>query len=359
MDVLIVGGTPAHRGGVEAFCERAIEALGCVPGWQVDHLPSQSAYLRPAGLPAYLGALAALVGARFGRRRPDCVWLQYVNLPDLGCLVVARMLGLPVLVTPHLGSNWRSQSQPALRRLSRHLLGLAQGIALLSGTQAEEVDFPDGVPRSLIRTFLPRALLEAPLGPGASPGRADAPLRLLHSARLSEGKGSFLFIDVCRGLAAAGLAFTARITGSADEATTARLQAAIDRAGLGERLRWDGRADLDEQIVHLDEADVLVHLSVVDSYPLIVLEALAFGAHPVCVDLAGARDMVRTYGGEVVPLGDAVPWTVALLRGLDLQALRARAPCVAARVRDDYDWRRCVDRLVPAISAAAARSSRG
>ena len=53
MDVLIVGGTPAHRGGVEAFCERAIEALGCVPGWQVDHLPSQSAYLRPAGLPAY------------------------------------------------------------------------------------------------------------------------------------------------------------------------------------------------------------------------------------------------------------------------------------------------------------------
>ena len=355
MRVLVVGGTPARRGGVEAFCERAVEALGRQPGWQPSHLPTQSAYLRPASLPAYLGGLVGLLRQRFGAARPDCVWLQYVNLPDLGYLLVARVLGLPVLVTPHLGSNWRSQSNPALRRLSRGLLGLARRIALLSATQVPEVDFPDSVPRSMIRTFLPRPLLEAPL-PQPTPA---APLRLLHSARLSEGKGSFLFVEVCRRLAQRGVDFEARITGSADEATSQRLAAAIDDAGLGTRLQWDGRADLAEQIVRLDDADVLVHLSVVDSYPLIVLEALAFGAYPVCIDLAGARDMVQTYDGTVVPQAHAVERSVEVLASLDPLALRGRAVALAGQVRDDYDWGACVEALVPAISAVASTSRRG
>ena len=131
MKVLIVGGTPAQRGGVEAFCERAAEALGQVPGWGISVLPAGSAYLRPARLPSYLGGLVALARQGLTRTRPDCVWLQYVNLPDLGYLVVARLVGLPTLVTPHLGSNWRSQSVPWLRRLSRALLGLARRIALI------------------------------------------------------------------------------------------------------------------------------------------------------------------------------------------------------------------------------------
>ena len=354
MRVLVVGGTPAHRGGVEAFCERAIEALGRQPGWQTSHLPTQSAYLRPAGLPAYLGGLAGLLRQRFGAARPDCVWLQYVNLPDLGYLLVARLLGLPVLVTPHLGANWRSQSNPALRRLSRGLLGLARRIALLSATQATEVDIPDSVPRSMIRTFLPRPLLEAPL-PRPTP---DAPLRLFHSARLSEGKGSFLFVELCRRLAQAGVDFEARITGSADEATSRRLREAIDDAGLGARLQWAGRADLDEQIVRLGEADVLVHLSVVDSYPLIVLEALAFGTYPVCIDLAGARDMVRRYDGAVVPQASPLAPAVEVLAGLDPAALRRDAVTLACRVREDYDWGACVEPLVAAISAVASASRR-
>ncbi len=359
MDVLIIGGTPAHRGGVEAFCARAAAALGQGPGWHVALLPSESAYLGLRSLPRYLTGLAALLRARFRRRRPDIVWLQYVNLPDLGYLVLARLLGLPVLVTPHLGAHWRSQSVPTLRRLSRGLLGLAQRIALLADTQLEEVDFPPGVPRSKILTFLPEALLEAPLQHKTVATAAARPLALLHSARLSEGKGSFLFVEVCRQLAALGVAFEARITGSADAATAARLEAEIAQTGLGERLRWDGRANLEQQIQRLDEADVLVHLSLVDSYPLIVLEALAFGVYPVCVDLAGARDMVGQYLGATVPQDEAVTRTVAILAGLDLASLRAGAPALAARVRSDYDWRRCVDRLAPVISATAARSSRG
>lgn len=385
MRVLIVGGTPAQRGGVEAFCERAAEALGQVPGWGISVLPAGSAYLRPARLPSYLGGLAALARQGLTGTRPDCVWLQYVNLPDLGYLVVARLVGLPTLVTPHLGSNWRSQSVPWLRRLSRALLGLARRIALLSGTQVTEVEFPTAVPRSMIRTFLPRPLLQAPLrriagnagdgedggdgadgadggdgGDAAVEGGDPIPaLRLLHSARLSEGKGSFLFIEVCLRLAEAGVAFEARITGSADDETAQRLRDAIARSGLGERLRWEGRADLDEQIAQLEAADVLVHLSVVDSYPLIVLEALAFGVRPICIDLAGARDMVRTYVGDVVPQAGAVEGAVEIIRGLDRHRLRRDAAAVAEQVRRDYDWRTCVESLVPAISAVASTSRRG
>lgn len=361
MKVLIIGGTPTHRGGVEAFCERAAEALGRLPGWTISVLPARTAYLRPAGLPRYVAGLATLAHQRFTDARPDCVWLQYVNLPDLGYLMVARLLGLPVLVTPHLGAHWRSQSMPWLRRLSRRLLGAAKRIALLSATQVTEVDMPAAVPRSMIRTFLPRPLLEAPLKPSADADGSEVgpALRLFHSARLSEGKGSFLFIEVCRRLAEAGVAFDARITGAADDETSRRLREQIARSGLGQRLRWEGPADLGEQIAHLEAADVLVHLSVVDSYPLIVLEALAFGVHPVCIDLAGAQDMVRTYVGDVVPPAGAVERTVELIGRLDPIRLRQDATTIADRVRRDYDWRACVEALAPAISAVASSSSRG
>jgi hypothetical protein len=39
----------------------------------------------------------------------------------------------------------------------------------------------------------------------------------------------------------------------------------------------------------LREADVLVHLSTIDSFPLIVLEALAAGTLPLVFPMAGSR----------------------------------------------------------------------
>ena len=76
-------------------------------------------------------------------------------------------------------------------------------------------------------------------------------------------------------------------------------------------------------------------------------------------DLAGARDLLLAYVGDVVPQAGAVEGAVEIIRGLDRHRLRRDAAAVAERVRRDYDWRTCVESLVPAISAVASASRRG
>ena len=333
MRLLILGGSPAHTGGVETFCDRAGAALRRHnPQADITRIPTGTAYLSLSKLPLVLRGLTSL--ARQRARGRGIVWLQYVNLPDLGYLLAARMLGFKVIVTPHLGKDWRSERIPALRGLSHLLLCLADRIALLARTQEEEIALPTRVPRSMIRTFLPAEVLEP-----RPPSERDAgPLRLVHASRLSEAKGSFLVIDVCAKLRDAGVPFSARIIGSADAETQARLEAMIAERQLTRDVELVGWTPPSALIDQLREADVLIHLSRVDSYPLIVLEALASGMVPVAMDLAGARDMIETYDGAIVGTQSPVDDAAAYLMRVSPADLRRRGAREADRVRSDFAW---------------------
>jgi glycosyltransferase involved in cell wall biosynthesis len=343
MRVLMLGGSHANPGGVEAFCERSSEALHRRGGWQAVRIPTESAYLCPSTLRVFLRGLGALMG--YWRQKPDCVWLSYVNLPDLAYLLVAKVLRMRVLVTPHLGSNWRSQQNPILRGLSGRLLRLADRLALISRTQEEEIALPGGVPKSDIRNFLPEPLLMSPLASEADPPE----LRLIHSGRLSGGKGTFLLIEVCALLRDQGVAFSTSITGGADEETLARLHRLIADHGLEDRVDVLGRIPEQQLLDEMRRSDVLVHLSTIDSYPLVVLEALACSTFPLCMELAGARDIIARYAGHVVPQDGAVEATAAFLATADPRNLRRQAREAAVRVRDDYSWENCGAALEAAL----------
>lgn len=335
MRVLILGGSHSNPGGVEAFCERSSEALHRRGKWQAERIPTESAYLRPSNSSGFLRGLKALTKHR--RNRPDCVWLSYVNLPDLAYLLVARALQMRVLVTPHLGSNWRSQQNRGLRALSGGLLRLADRLALISRTQELEIALPTNVPRADIRNFLPEPLLQSAIA-----DERDSPeLRIIHSGRLSEGKGTFMLIEVCSALRDRGVAFSTTITGGADEQTFVRLHALIAEHGLEAKVAVLGRIPEEQLLDEMRRADVLVHLSTIDSYPLVVLEALACSTYPLCMELAGARDMVERYAGYVVTQDGAVDATATFLANADLAVLRRQAADAALRVRDDYSWDNC------------------
>lgn len=354
MHLLIVGGSPHHLGGVEAFCDRSRQALAARnPDWRIHYIPTDTAYLTWRRLPALVRGLGHVW--RYRRQRPDIVWVQYSALPDLVYLAFAKLLGFRAMVTPHLGSNWRSQSNPFLRALSGWLLGGANRLALISKTQELEINLPPHVPRSLIRNFLPPAVLAA--APAESGPSADT-MQLIHSGRLSEGKGTFMLIEVCRQLKAAGLPFHTRITGGADEATFERLYTMIAEYDLGEQVAVLGRVSEDELLATLRASDILVHLSSIDSYPLIVLESLTCAVFPVCMELAGARDMIETYDGHVVSVAGAVKETVAFLSGLSLHDIRTRTAIAGSRVREDYSWQRCASVLEHALQATRESSGR-
>lgn len=347
MHILILGGSPTHPGGVEAFCARAEEALlSRNPSARISRIATSTAFLSLRRLPRFLAGLTRLVLYR--RHRPTIVWLQYVNLPDLAYLILARLLGLPIMVTPHLGMNWRSQRNRFLRDLSERILRGASRIALISRTQELEIKLPERVPRSLIRNFLSKELLDSEL---TAPPSTAAPLELVHSGRLSMGKGSLLVLEVCDRLKRDGVAFRARITGTADEETRAAMAEMIRSRDLGTHVALLGRVSDDELLDVLHGSDVLIHLSKIDSYPLIVLEGLACAVYPVCLELAGARDMVATYDGFVVSPDDPVSEVAEFLKAQPVAELRSRAQVAAAEVRADYDWSVCAEALERAVAA--------
>lgn len=350
LHLLILGGSAHHLGGVEAFCDRSGVALRSLGGWTVTRLPTNTAYIGFRQIFRLLKGLRQLIALR--REKPDCVWLQYGNLPDLAYLVVAKMLRMRVMVTPHLGSNWRSQTNRLLRALGNISLRLADRLALISLTQEEEINFHSSTPRSLIRNFLPSEVLTAELDDvDASPPA----LQLIHSGRLSEGKGTFLVIEACARLRDAGVPFHARITGGASKETRDRLNQLIAEHDLAKSVVVLGRVPEVQLLEHLKGSDVLIHLSRIDSYPLIVLEAIACSTLPVCMELAGARDQVETYGGHVVSKEHAVEETMAWLAAQDLAALRRQSHAAALRVRADYSWDRCARALDAALRACQAK----
>jgi glycosyltransferase involved in cell wall biosynthesis len=344
MHILVLGGSLDHPGGVEAFCDRSQEALERQGNWRITRIPTSTAYLSLRRLPNYLKGLSRLIAYR--RNRPDCVWLQYVNLPDLTYLVVAKVLGYRVMVTPHLGSNWKSQSVPFLRTLSGLALRCANRLALISPTQELEINLPASVPRSHIRNFLPAEILTAEL-PGQE-GESDR-LQLIHSGRLSEGKGSFLVVEVAAKLRDKGVPFIFNITGGADAETYARINELIETHRLESHVKVLGRVPEADLLDLLKQSDVLVHLSKIDSYPLIVLEAMACSMTAVCMDLAGARDMVTTYGGQIVSQEHAVDESADWLASQQLERIRRLGANAATRVRTDYEWSRCAGALAAAL----------
>jgi glycosyltransferase involved in cell wall biosynthesis len=352
MHLLILGGSASHLGGVEAFCERSAEALfRREPNWRIHRIATETAYLTPGRIPVILHGLRALV--RYRRQKPDVAWVQYVNLPDLAYVFLAWLLGMRVMVTPHLGSNWRSQRNPLLRWLSGSLLGLADRLALISKTQQLEIALPAGTPRSLIRNFLPETVLA---GAPVDTAMAEPALQLIHSARLSADKGTFMVVEVSARLRDAGIPFITRITGGADQATYAELDRLIAHHGLADQVKVLGRVPEADLLAALRGSDVLIHLSRIDSYPLILLEAMACSMLPVAMELAGARDMIETYDGHVVSQEQPVEETAAFLIAADLADLRARGRAEARRVREDYSWDRCAGALAAALTACVAGS---
>lgn len=352
MKILILGGSPRLKGGVDAFCTRSMAAFQKYTDHDVERIPTETGYLNLSRLPGFLNGLKRLIAYR--KKQADVIWLQYVNLPDLVYLLLAKAMGMRVLVTPHLGKNWKSQSNPLLRGISQRILSLADGMAPISRTQEQEIAFPPKVPKSYVRNFLP-----LPIFAVRPPEKGERPaneMQFIHSGRLSEGKGTFLFVDVCARMKEAGVPFRARITGGADDATYAALENQIAEHGLEDEVSVLGRVPDDDLLELLRHTDFLVHLSKIDSYPLIVLEATVCGAFPVCLDLAGAHDMIKTYDGFAVDEEQIVKKTADFLIAQDLADIRARGRKAAAEVRDDYDWRNCVRLAEKALVRTRDRS---
>lgn len=107
------------------------------------------------------------------------------------------------------------------------------------------------------------------------------------------------------------------------------------------------------------EASVFAVPSYFDPFPLVLLEAMAFGLPTVSSTSCGIPEIVedgRT--GTMVQAGDAQALSQALIRTLsDPVAARRQGAAGRARVERLYTWDAVVDRMAPAVQGNSLRST--
>jgi len=151
---------------------------------------------------------------------------------------------------------------------------------------------------------------------------------------------------------------------------TAEWQQIARRLGLVDSVFWRGHLAHDEAIAAMRNADLLIHTSVREGTPHVVLEAMAQGLPIICHDIAGLSVAVTDQCGIKVPLVDPATSIAGFRTALErfaatpplLQALSTGAAARAAELTWEakaaeiaHIYERCVARPVNAPSTTTSR----
>ena len=273
--------------------------------------------------------------------------------------LAARITGLPFSFTGHA----RDIYAPDLNRrgwLRRKLLAAEFAVTCT----AANVEHLRGIaPEADIRLVYHglnadfARLLETPAGPPAGNGR----LRVLGVGRLVAKKGFDVLVDACAVLERRGVPFEALIVGQDDKHGDA-VRAAIERHGLGDRIRLPGPLGQAELLAEYRRASALCMPCRLlpddrDGIPNVLVEAMAAGAPVVASAVSGIPELVADeVNGLTVAPDDPEALADALLRLHADPALAARlAAAGRATVRERFDGDELAGGLAAAFAEAVAR----
>jgi glycosyltransferase involved in cell wall biosynthesis len=139
-------------------------------------------------------------------------------------------------------------------------------------------------------------------------------LLLEAASRIAKSRGEFLFL----------------IVGEGTEGP--RLQRMARERSLGGCVRFMGRRSDVSDILAASDASVLCSYPVVETFPLVLLEAMACGVAVVATDVGAVREMlVSGEEGIIVPPGDADALATALVSLAGQSEMRRR---IGSRARD-------------------------
>ncbi len=234
----------------------------------------------------------------------------------------------------------------------REVLRKAAAVVTTSHWTRDRVRQIHGLPRERIRVALP----------GAEPAARTAPLdgrpgpSLVHVAPLVEHKGADLLVAALDRLA--GLAW--RCTWIGDGHRGERFAERVRQQAAGLRDRIDDRGILDRTELERSwaAADLLVAPSRVETYGMVVTEALAHGIPVVAADVGGlpealGHDAHGRLPGRLVAAGDVDALTGALHAWLTSESSRRAWRSAAAGRRATLpDWDQAAQVVAEALEAA-------
>jgi glycosyltransferase involved in cell wall biosynthesis len=294
--------------------------------------------------------------------RPDIVHFEWnsaaVQFQPLarvwGCPTVVSCHGSEVNVRPHLPGG------AAFARPLRASFAGVSAVHCVSRAVAAE---------AVARGMDPRlAWLIAPgietswFRPPRRRSRRGAELRVVSVGDLRWLKGHEYAVQAMRHLADWDVPAVLELVGGdpcpalAERSDRGRIEAAVDRLGLGDHVRLLGTLSPAEVRARLHEADVLLHMSVSEGLSVAVLEAMACGLPVVVTDCGGMREAV-THGlhGFIVPLRAPALAAAALLTLREDPALGHRMGAAGReRVASEFTLDRHVEAFARLYESVAA-----
>lgn len=179
--------------------------------------------------------------------------------------------------------------------------------------------------------------------------------RLLFLSNIIRSKGVSVLLEACRLLNERGVGFRCSLIGalSADYPGDS-LSDEIREKGLEGRVVFDGPLHGKEKWDVLAKADVFVHPTMNDCFPLVILEAMGSGLPVVTTDEGAIPEMVRDgVDGLICPKGDSKVLADALERLLSDAALRTQmGESGQARYRERYTLEQFEKRFVDILKDA-------
>lgn len=310
---------PARPSGGNRYDRRVATGLSEL-GWVVTEHPVSGGWPRPstadlAGLDRLLGALPdharVVVDGLIGSAAAAVLTTQS------GRLALATLVHLPLGV---LGdASVRREEAAALRQASRVVATSRWTRRWLAQTYrlgAVEVVEPGTDP--------------APVTAGSAAGG-----RLLTIAPLSPEKGADLLATALGRLGGAGAPIDSdwRLTWVGSPEVDPRCAEEVRRLLPGDRVRFTGALPAELVGEQLSAADLVVVPSRVETFGMVVTEALARGIPVVATGVGGLPETMRgsgtRYPGAVVPAEDPDALAAALRRWLNDPGVRARWRAVA------------------------------
>jgi glycosyltransferase involved in cell wall biosynthesis len=346
--VLLVGGSASTTGGIERYCRRMLCALRQHTTYHVRWLKADTAVSRRR-LTAFLcGLYARVVVLRHMLSRMDSardvVWVQYANGVDLLLLaLIRRWFKGTVFCTAHVGAEWFHLRSSILRRVAVILLGNADRVFCLSAVQHHAFGMAE---TRFVR--IPTLLPDWVNGLDATGQRHQS--GLVFFGRVDSRKGIYDLLHAFALVLRQHPGLRMDIAGTGPDETAARHLA--DALHLSASVTWHGSLSEPDLLRLIERRKVLVYPSRADAYPLAVLEAIALGLDVVLCDIPAAAEIVHTYGGWLVPVGN--------VRQLALAICQAHSN--APRIRRDteileFQWpevaRRYAEHIEAAYEAAA------
>lgn len=347
--VLAVPGDPEQRTGGYLYDRRLAEGLRAI-GWRVDLLRLPEGFPFPDA--AALRASAAALGGLPDGTLVVVDGLALGALPELACAEAGR-LRLVALVHHPLGHEEGLAPEAAARLLAseRRALAAVPRVLCTSTTTAATLEREFGVPAERIAVVEP-GTDPAPVAPGSG---GPTPRLLAVGSVIPRKRLDRLVLALGR---LGHLAWRLEIVGSLARSREAAraLAAAIEDAGLGERVERRGELLGRELEQAYARADLFVSASAYEGYGMALAEALARGLPIVAAAGGAVADWLPKEAALLVPADDPLAFEAALARAIGDPALRARLRegALAARARLPT-WERQAARAAAILAREAAR----